>query len=173
MKRRWMVLVLAALLLLMMVFPLVAGAVTPPNLINFILRYNEISAGQLPSIQKVDDPDRGKTFDNYIIELNKYAALNIRTKPGELAITETMVIASGDGSAASGAAIMMTIGSFCGAYGLFDRLDQSGKYFEKIGLMETDALDGRKNSYQANGHTISFTQVKGLGLMFVITPPAN
>ena len=167
MKRKLITIALA----MMLTMPLMVSAVYTDSLINLVLRYNRIAGSDLPLIESVGDVQPGKEFDAYTISLNKNAALAVQTISGTNTILEAMVLASGDGSAISGMTIMQTIGAFCGAVGFIDQLDQSYDFLEKVGLFKEGALDGRLNKYQVDGHTISFTQVKDVGLMFTVSKP--
>ena len=158
-------------LALLLALPFLAGAVYTNSLINLVLRYNALCGDQLSLIESVAEPKVGKEFDAYTISLNKYAALAVQTSSGTNNILEAMVFASGDGSAMAGARIMQTLGAFCGALGFIDKLDQSYEFLEKAGLFKDGALDGRLNKYQVDHHTITFAQIKGVGLMFTVVLP--
>lgn len=157
---------LMVILALLLVLPAIGEVTYTRDLFTLFLRYNEIVGNDLPTIKKVEDPQKGSEMDAYTISLNQFATLVVQTKSGTNEIIETMVIASGDGSAISGVTILQTIGAYCGALGFIDKLDQSYTYLSEVGLFEDDALDGRLNTYDGEGYTITFSQIKDIGLMF-------
>ena len=165
------VLSVAVVFVLLFALPLSVRAVYTDNIINFVLRYNVFVADQLPLIKSVEAPQPGTKMDAYAISLNKYASLIAQTTPGTISLGDTMLITSGDGSAMSGAEILLTVGAYFGALGFIDKMDQTGDFAERIGLFAEGALEGRQNKYAVDGYEITFSNTKSMGLFFSVSKP--
>lgn len=135
-----------------------------------VIRYNDIVHGTLPIIPDIPKADTsGPEFDATTILLNDRCVMVVQTERETGVILDAMLLTSGTGTSTSGPTILQTFAAFIAAYGFADTLEDGLKLLLTIGFIGEDAFDGSIYKYDLDGYVISYTYMKDIGLMMVIS----
>lgn len=108
----------------------------------------------------------GEVQDVATIMLNDYIAMNLSINKEDKSVRDILMIGQGDGTAASGLDIMVTIGTIITATNPDLTPDERGDVLNELGLMDEAGLSDEQQSAVRNGVKYTFESSDLIGIMF-------